>query len=165
MMRIGFALAVALALGTGCLDAGPGYLTGKTPPYVRNTSPDMGNLVRRNGVLEGNGNDIVGLTPQLVVTFSKAMDSTASVLSAGLTVCCAPGTTNPVAIAQPVQQPGQTPETPDSGDVPYTVISSVPATSPLASNSSYTLILTTALHDVEGRPLREEVRIPFSTMP
>ncbi len=180
MMRIGFALAVALVWGTGCLDAGPGYLIGKTPPYVRNTSPDMGNLIQRGDYLEGTGNDIplLDLTPQLVITFSKAMDPDPSLLAAGIVVCCVRGTSTNVSLVQPSPQRGQLQETQDTGDVPFTVITSpVPlldgGVAPdggvilvgLDRGTGYTLMVKTVLHDDAGTPLREEVRVPFSTTP
>lgn|GEM_PF-1339059 len=162
VMRTAAAL-LALVLGGGCLDAGSGYLTGKTAPYVRNTSPDMGNLVRRGDYLEGTGNDTLAPNGQIVVTFSKAMNATPSLLAAGIVVCCVPGTSNNVPLVAPTPQPGQLQETPETGDVPFTVITS--ANPPLAGNAQYTLILKTLLQDVSGTPLRTEVRVPFSTTP
>lgn len=160
MMRT-VALVLALGWAAGCLDAGTSPLTGQRAPYVRNTSPDMGNLIRRGDYLEGNGNDVIAPGQQIVVTFSKAMDATPSLLAAGIVVCCRPGTSINVSLVQPAPQAGQLQETLATGDVPFTVITS--ANPPLAPNTQYTLMVKTVLRDVSGTPLDTEVRVPFST--
>jgi hypothetical protein len=155
------ALVLALGWSAGCLDAGTSPLAGERAPYVRNTSPDMGLLIRKGDYLEGTGNDVIAPGQQIVVTFSKAMDPTPSLLATGIVVCCRAGTSTNVSLVQPAPQPGPLQETPETGDVPFTVITS--ANPSLSVNTQYTLMVKPVLRDVSGTRLRDEVRVPFTT--
>jgi hypothetical protein len=145
--RLCIALVVALPL-SACLEPGRQTLGNldNEPPTVVSTSPAL--------ALDGGITSVPVLT-QIVITFSEAMDIYS--LRPGITVVrgAEPVEVNVEYLQEPVVQ--------NFGSTPFGV--RVTPVSPLAPSTTYTLVLSTLLNDLQGVSFAAEQRIAFRIGP
>jgi hypothetical protein len=138
--------ACALLSLSGCLEPGDPLLAVRDtdPPEVESTNIEADGTIASDATLE--------------ITFSEFMD--VRTLRPGIAVFS--GGSNEVALSITVPPPTEGDEDVERGDLPYTVMVNAEAGA-FTANTSYTLVLRTALTDYEGNALTEEVRVPFRT--